>query len=293
MTPKRTQLTPLEELSFAPTDYPWDAQAAAKRVQDALGWSALALYSLRVDTSADSESFDAYPLLVVDIVDGEPRVVPLALSAVREALSDLDEETRSAVELRLGALKKRLAQIKKASEKSQTTTTDVGTEDVENREPEPQSESQVDRGPRANAERSVGVKVDRGPQPSAKQSVGVKVERGPQPSAKQSVGVKDERLEAAEQIVDRLASEGRLLPAWGRDALARFIAGLSDEKSLSDEGFEPISPLDFFTRILESLPALVPLSEFASPQARVDNSFEALGRRIAASIKHSATKREV
>ncbi|MBA7697646.1 hypothetical protein ES703_106313 [subsurface metagenome] len=266
MTPKKTQLTPLEELGFAPTDYPWDAQAAAKRLEEAFGWAALAAYSLWIDTSADSESFEAYPMLVVDLVDGEPCVVPAALKAAREALTDLDEETRSAVEDRLDALKKRLAQIEKASQESQTATTDAGTEDVENREPEagpePQSESQVDRGPRANAESSVGVK-------------------------------QAERLEAAERIVDRLAHQGRLLPAWGRASLVGFIAGLSDEKSLSDEGFEPISPLEFFIGLIESLPALVPLSEFASPQARVDNSFEALGRRIAASIKHSAVQREV
>jgi len=254
MTPKTT-LTPLGKLAFAPADYPWDAQAAAKRVQDALGWSALALYSLRVDTSADSESFEAYPMLVVDLVDGEPRVVPAALSAVREALSDLDEETRSAVDDHLDALKKRLAQIEKASEESQTATTEVGTEGAEDAKIEagPQSETQDDRGPRASAE--------------------------------SSVGVNPERLDAAERIVERLAHQGRLLPAWGRASLVGFIAGLSDEKSLSDEGFEPISPLDFFTGLLESLPALVPLSEFASPQARVDNSFESLGRRIAQMIK--------
>lgn len=264
MTPKKTQLTPLEELSFAPTDYPWDAQAAAKRLEEAFGWAALAAYSLWIDTSADSESFEAYPMLVVDIVDGEPCVVPAALKAAREALTDLDEETRSAVEPRLDALKKRLAQIEKASQESQTATTDAGTEEAEDAksEAEPQSESQVDRGPRANAESSVGVK-------------------------------QAERLEAAERIVDRLAAKGSLLPAWGHDALVGFIAGLSDEKSLSDEGFEPISPLEFFIGLIESLPALVPLSEFASPQARVDNSFEALGRRIAASIKHSAVQREV
>lgn len=265
MTPKKTQLTPLEELSFAPTDYPWDAQAAAKRLEEAFGWAALAAYSLWIDTSADSESFEAYPMLVVDLVDGEPCVVPAALKAASEALTDLDEETRSAVEPRLGALKKRLAQIEKASQESQTATTDAGTEDVENREPEagpePQSESQDDQGPR--------------------------------PSAKQSVGVNTERLAEAQRLVDRLAHQGRLLPAWGHKALVGFIAGLSQEKSLSDEGFEPISPLEFFIGLIESLPALVPLSEFASPQARVDNSFEALGRRIAASIKHSAVQREV
>jgi len=258
MTPKKTQLTPLEELSFAPTDYPWDAQAAAKRLEEAFGWAALAAYSLWIDTSADSESFEAYPMLVVDIVDGEPCVVPAALKAASEAMTDLDEETRSAVEPRLGALKKRLAQIEKASQESQTATTDAGTEEAEDAksEAEPQSESQVDRGPRANSESSVGVKE-------------------------------------AELIVERLAAKGSLLPAWGREALVGFIAGLSQEKSLSDEGFEPISPLEFFTGLIESLPALVPLSEFASPQARVDNSFEALGRRIAASIKHSAVQREV
>jgi len=267
----KTTLTPLVKLAFAPADYPWDEQAAARRLKDALGWSALALYSLRVDTSQDSESFEAYPMLVVDIVDGEPRVVPLALSAVREALNDLDEETRSAVEPHLDALKKRLAQIEKAGEESQTATTEVGTEGAEDAktEAEPQSETQDDRGPR----------------PSAKSSVGVKDDRGPRPSAESSVGVNSERLDAAERIVERLAHQGRLLPAWGREALVGFIAGLSDEKSLSDEGFEPISPLDFFTGLLESLPALVPLSEFASPQARVDNSFESLGHKIAQMIK--------
>ena len=247
MTPKKTQLTPLEELSFAPTDYPWDAQAAAKRVQDAFGWSALALYSLRVDTSQDAESFDAYPLLVVDIVDGEPCVVPAALKAASEALEGLDEETRSAVDDRLKILDERLARVSQIKEESRSEAEGLVSEEKEDME----SEAKPEAGP----------------------------------SAKSSSGVNSERLDAAERIVERLAHQGRLLPAWGREALVGFISGLSDEKSLSNEGFEPISPLDFFTGLLESLPALVPLSEFASPQARVDNSFESLGRRIAQTLK--------
>jgi hypothetical protein len=252
---KIQKLTPLGKLAFASSDHPWDLQAAAKRVQDALGWSALALYSLRVDTSADSESFEAYPMLVVDIVDGEPRVVPAALSAVREALTDLDEETRSAVEDRLKILDERLARVSQIKEESRSASEGLVSEEKEDRE----SEAKPEAGPNAES----------------------------------SVGVNSERLDAAERIVERLAHQGRLLPAWGREALVGFISGLSDEKSLSDEGFEPISPLDFFTGLLESLPALVPLSEFASPQARVDNSFESLGRRIAASIKHSAVQHEI
>ncbi|MEA3312128.1 MAG: hypothetical protein U9Q76_07920, partial [candidate division WOR-3 bacterium] len=272
-------LTPLGKLAFASSDYPWDAQAAAKRVQDALGWSALALYSLRVDTSADSESFEAYPMLVVDIVDGEPRVVPAALKAASEALTDLDEETRSAVEDRLKILDERLARVSQIKEESRSEAEG------------PLSEGEEDKA--SGSEVQSEAQDERGPQPSAKQSVGVKVDRGPRSDTKYSSGVKAERLDAAERIVERLAHQGRLLPAWGREALVGFISGLSDEKSLSDEGFEPISPLDFFTGLLESLPALVPLSEFASPQARVDNSFESLGRRIAASIKHSAVQHEI
>ncbi|MEA3312531.1 MAG: hypothetical protein U9Q76_09980, partial [candidate division WOR-3 bacterium] len=240
-------LTPLGKLAFASSDYPWDAQAAAKRVQDALGWSALALYSLRVDTSADSESFEAYPMLVVDIVDGEPRVVPAALKAASEALTDLDKETRSAVEDRLKILDERLALVSQIKEESRSASEGLVSEEKEDRE----SEAKPEAGPNAES----------------------------------SVGVNSERLDAAERIVERLAHQGRLLPAWGREALVGFISGLSDEKSLSDAGFEPISPLDFFTGLLESLPALVPLSEFASPQARVDNSFESLGRRIAQTLK--------
>lgn len=259
MTSKTThQLTPLGELAFASSDYPWDAQAAAARLKQAFGWAALAAYSLAIDPAKDPESLDAYVLLVVDLVEGEPCVVPAALEAARKSLDDLEGEARDVAERRLSFLEERLAAIREAEEEremkeSKASVAEEKKEQEGEKEAEVQSETQD--------------------------------ERGPGPSVEQSVEVNAERLAEAQRLVERLSARGSLLPAWGKDALVQFIAGLSDEKTLSQEGFEPISPVEFFTRLLESLPALIPTQEFATPQARKDRSFESLGHKIASSLK--------
>lgn len=249
MTPKTThQLTPLGELAFAYSDYPWDAQAAAARLKETFGWAALAAYSLAIDPAKDPESLDAYVLLVVDLVEGEPCVVPAALDVARKSIDDLEGEARDVAERRLSFLEERLAAIREAEEEKKMEASEASLSEEKKEqesESEVQSETQDEPGPELNAE----------------------------------------RLAEAQRIVEHLAREGRLLPAWGRAALLQFIAGLSDEKILSQEGFEPISPVEFFTRLLESLPALIPTQEFATPQARKDRSFESLGHKIASSLK--------
>jgi hypothetical protein len=253
------QLAPLGELSFAPSDHPWDAQVAAARLKQGFGWVALAAYSLAIDAQKDPESFDAYQLLVVDLVDGEPCVVPAALKAARGSLDDLEGEARDVAERRLSFIEQKWTAIRE--EESQASLREEESEEGEEGEEEAGVQSEPQDEPR----------------PSVRQSVGVKDERVPEPSA--------ERLAEAAGLVERLAAKGSLLPAWGKDALVQFMAGLSDEKTLSQDGYEPISPVKFFSRLLESLPALIPTQEFAGPQELKDRSFESLGRKIANSLK--------
>lgn len=251
MNPTETlQIAPLGELAFASLDYPWDAQAAAARLKQAFGWAALAAYSLAIDPAKDPESFDAYQLLVVDVVGGEPCVVPAALEAARGALDDLEGEARDVAERRLSFLEERLAAIREAEEEkvmeeSKASLSEEKKEQKSEEEAEVQSEAKDEPGSVSNAE----------------------------------------RLAEAERLVERLSARGSLLPAWGRDALVQFIAGLSDERILPQDGYEPISPVEFFARLLESLPALVPTQEFARPQEPKDRSFESLGHKIASSLK--------
>lgn len=102
----------------------------------------------------------------------------------------------------------------------------------------------------------------------------------PQDTDGQCVGT-----EEASRIVERLTEGGQVLPAWGRDALIQFISGLSAVESLTADGFEKISPVQYFTRLLESLPSLIPTDEAAGAAAPRDNSLESLGKRIAQALK--------
>jgi len=238
-TERPYQLTPLEDLAFAQTDYPWDAPGAAQRLRQSLGWAALAAYSLAIDSMADSESVEAYKLSVVDIVDDEPLIIPAALQAARRSLDDLEGNVRECAEESLAFLEAKLARISKVAEEPETELTE-----------------------------SPAVEKDQEGSGTQYESEG-----------------EAERLAEAQRVVDRLAREGRLLAAWGREALVQFVTGLSVEKSISQNGFEPVSPVEFFLGLVESLPALVPTEEFAAPAARQDRSFESLGHKIAQTIK--------
>lgn len=248
MTPEeRHQLTPLDELGFAPRDHPWDEQAARERLREALGWAALAAYSLAIDSTADAESFDAYKLLVVDMVDGKPLIIPEALTAARTSLDDLEGEMRDAAESNLAILEEKLAR-----------ETEVSDEQVAQEAESPA----VQKPEEAESE-----------------------ETGTQKKEEYSCG-----LEQAERIVERLAAEGKLLPAWRQEELVQFVAALSTEKILQTRGGEFSSPVEYFVIFIESLPALVPTQEYATPAARQDRSFESLGHKIAQSIKQKANQ---
>jgi len=227
---------PLDRLGFAAAEHPWDEQAAAKRVLESFGWAGLAAYSLAMDVSADAESAEAYKLLVVDVVDGEPLIIPAALSSARESLGELEGNVRETAEQTLAFLGVKLARTSESTGKQESTA--VPEEGAQEETSENRDASKPDAG----------------------------------------------RLAQAERIVDNLAAKGSLLPAWGRETLTGFIAGLSTEPTLTVDGFERVSPLEFFTGLVESLPAFIPTQEFAPPQAPQDRSLESLGRRIAASF---------
>ncbi len=251
MTPKN-DIVPgtLEELSFAPAGYPWDEAGAFERLKNSFGFGSLAAYSIRVDTLKDPGSQEAYPMLVVDLIDGEPLIVPRALeSAGRKALALEDEEERNFVLERVEELESRSTSNKAESPES-----------AREREKERDREELRDDQPNVVLPRIKGV-------------------QGAQPAASD--------LMRAENLVAKMRSEGKILAAWGVDALKSFIAGLSAEPSIPDNNSEPISPYDFFVRLLESLPTLVPMDEFAKPAAKKDDSMESLGRKIASALNRS------
>lgn len=241
------QLTPLEELAFAPADHPWDEQAARERLREALGWAALAAYSLAIDPTADAESFDAYKLLVVDMVDGKPLIIPAALTAARKSLDDLEGQMRDAAESKLAILEEKLARETEVSDERIAQEAESPAvqepEEVESEESEPQKKEEYSCG-----------------------------------------------LEQAEGIVERLAAEGKLLPAWSQEELVQFVAALSTEKILQTREGEFSSPVEYFVIFIESLPALVPTQEYAAPAARQDRSYESLGHKIAQTVKQKANQ---
>jgi len=236
----KAQLPKLEELGFAPADYPWDEEAAFTRLLEAFGWAGIDEYSLWSETTGEVESEETYQMLLADIVDGEPRIVPRALDAAEETLTGAEEAVREQVESDLALLRerfRRIAMVEEEKLKAEVTGESVISEDAE------------------VVSDSTDVVTDE---------------------------VEDAaRLKEAAAFVDKLTDQGRFLNAWGRDALVHFIAGLSSKPDITTRDGEAISALEYFKRFLEKLPALVPLSELARPQAARDSSLESLGSAIA------------
>ncbi len=238
-----SRIIALEELSFADSSYPWDESAARQRLLESMGWAALAAYSLAIDTLKDSQSFQAYKLLVVDLLEGEPRIVPRALEDARASLGQLEGNMRETAEVTLNFLESKYARAGEAA---------LGTEsDYSKNEDEPQTFSTA-------------------------------LEEGSgEPDSEQSI----QTLPQAQALVASLESRGCVVPAWGREALVQFVAGLSTEESISSPGgFGKLSPRDYFVRIMETLPALVPSGELSTSAKLPENTFESLGRRIASSL---------
>lgn len=249
MTPnKNLPVAALEELAFADPSYPWDERAASQRLVESLGWAALAAYSLAVDTAEDSQSFAAYKLLVVDLVDGEPLIVPAALRAARESLDSLQGNMRDTAENNLEYLEARYARMAGLPEPN----------------PEEENEAQV------TGEESQEMPAD---------------ENTTADTGKETL--RTERLAEAQALVSGLEAGGSVLPAWGHEALVEFVAGLSTEETLSPDGFERLSPFEYFLRIIRSLPAFVPSGELSTYAVRSEDPMEHLGRRIARSLGNS------
>lgn len=101
-------LVPLEELGFAPSEYPWNPNSALERVRKEFGYKGLASYSLIMNPEKDAETPEAYPALVVDIIDGLPLIVPAALETVKGDVSNLSDDERKFVLKRLDELSLRL-----------------------------------------------------------------------------------------------------------------------------------------------------------------------------------------
>lgn len=102
---------PLSSLEVV--DGPWDVSAARKRVFEKYGIEGLKEYSLYRDPEADPENKTAYKFLVVDIVDGEPKIIKKALSAALAYLHGargvkIDEEVRKKVEPKIEQLQKKI-----------------------------------------------------------------------------------------------------------------------------------------------------------------------------------------
>lgn len=86
-----------KRLPLAPTGTEWDSGAADKRVREAIGAedapnSRYAQYHLWYD-STEADSFGAYKLPFVDIIDGEAHAVPNALRNAAARLSQTDGPT--------------------------------------------------------------------------------------------------------------------------------------------------------------------------------------------------------
>ncbi|MEM1542875.1 MAG: hypothetical protein QXV82_09630 [Ignisphaera sp.] len=133
---------PLSELEIV--DVKWDHDGAVERVLKKYGFKGLKAYSLYQDPDADPETKSAYKFLVVDIINGEPKIVAKALSASFAYLHGargvkIDPEVRKVVEPKL----KRLLKKKEKEEEEEmsdvvktqeTKTAEVKTQDTQTQE---------------------------------------------------------------------------------------------------------------------------------------------------------------
>lgn len=78
----------IDSIPVADPDTKWDAQNARKRIKDAYGWAGLKEYTLvynpdACETKEDGlpACQDAYKYLVVDLIGGEPKIIPKAVAA--------------------------------------------------------------------------------------------------------------------------------------------------------------------------------------------------------------------
>ncbi|MCD6384205.1 hypothetical protein J7M23_00355, partial [Candidatus Sumerlaeota bacterium] len=71
-----------------------------------------------------------------------------------------------------------------------------------------------------------------------------------------------------------LKRQGKFLPAWEKMGIIKFMEMLSDTETVrfAEDDEEPRSPLQWFRNFLSSLPALVPLQEFAPSEPYVQMS---------------------
>lgn len=239
MENERKDLVPLERLAFAPAYYVWDETAALKRVQQHLGWGALSEYSLSIDYSGDPQTYSTYSLLVADIVNDQPMVVPAALRAARQKAASLEGTDKEKAETVISYLETSLEQV------------------AEN--PPPEESSTEERPDDGN----------------------------PQQPAVDAARAQPQQLGEIEAraIVDRLAGQGKIIPSMGYDSLTSFMAGLCTEKTVQIEGAEPLSPVEYFTGLMEALPCLVPVTELATATGRKAKSYEQVGHMIAQSLK--------
>lgn len=98
--------------SLEVVDRAWDVSEARRRVFEKYGIEGLKEYCLYRDPEADPENKTAYKFLVVDIVDGEPKIIAKALSAALAYLHgargvNIPEEVRRKVEPKIERLMKK------------------------------------------------------------------------------------------------------------------------------------------------------------------------------------------
>lgn len=302
------KLPALSELTFATPGHPWDERDAAARIAEKLGRDGLEEYSLCQYPQSGSET-SVYRLLVADIHDSHPVIIPAALEAARRSLDGLEGSVRDRAEMTLELL-----------EEKYKRTTQVTGEQV--------AEDEVAAGEVAVNEAAAGepisddVTVEKVPieeepahvQTASSESPAENNSSGGNESVPESASFEEssvtggsqseisdaEESEAnpetadnvvgadeASRMVNRLAERGNLLPAWGYKQLVKFIAGLSTDKTVKIEGAESLSPAKYFLDLIESLPALIPAQEFAPSMPPSETSFESLGKRIAQAIKQN------
>jgi len=97
--------------SLEVVDREWDVAEARRRVFEKYGIEGLKEYCLYKDPEADPENKTAYKFLVVDIVDGKPKIISKALSAALAYLHgargvNISEEVRKKVEPKIERLQK-------------------------------------------------------------------------------------------------------------------------------------------------------------------------------------------
>jgi hypothetical protein len=245
----------LENLPIAPPDTEWDADAAKRRILEKYGYRGLREFSLYYDESEGKEkdeetglvkNLNAYKFPVVDIIDGEPHIIPKAVATGLAFIAGargarVPEDIARAVRPKLERLRERIQKEKEKAEMAET---------LESQEMTP-AEAPPAPTERILLERLEALEAERRRYEAERVELQARLE-----------ALEAERRErAVRDFLFGLRRQGRILPAWEGKLLRILLALETRPLRVELSGGDTVDVGAELRAWLESLPVVVPREE--------------------------------